>query len=664
MIAHMDQVTVIGRKGVAHDLLTALQSLGVVHIDPLESSEEELSRFTLEGEDKTSKEGWDAIVSRSSALLDALNAEGVKAASRSDLPSGLSDLEQYLTTVSVQTDQLIAERAGLKDELDVAQTYLPSFRELVTTLALFDESRYLHASSVSIPADKFDDLKAALTEALGVNVDLVSSPKGETLVVTAVSLDKDKDTLKTAISRAGFAEIALPDKYAEMGVAKAVHTMEERLQSAPKRLEIIETELSKLGAQHGAKLQAIQQLSTNHQAHFERLEYMAASRYGIALRGWMPSSERTKVVEGIKKQFGEDIIVETRAADDHHDHSVPVRLDNPGWVKPFEGLLSLFAPPKYGNFDPSIMLAIFFPFFFGIVVGDFGFGLMFAALAWWMRSRGAQGKELNLGPLSIVISPEALAPISTVIFWCAGWSILFGIMFGEFFGNLLEKLYIFGGKPLFYTTLHHDPGYGIFNIALFRVEVFTPLLIASIVFGIIQVLGGWGIRVYYGLKHKDMKHVWEGIGMIGGLIGLIVYAWAYVANTLNPFVTVILVLGLVVFFIGMIMSRVFLMLIELPANGGAILSYLRLFAVGLSAAIVANLATGLGLAIGGTLPIIGPILGILVGFVVHLLAIALTIIGHTLQPLRLNYVEFFTKFGFYDESGRPYAPFRLLGGNK
>jgi V/A-type H+/Na+-transporting ATPase subunit I len=106
------------------------------------------------------------------------------------------------------------------------------------------------------------------------------------------------------------------------------------------------------------------------------------------------------------------------------------------------------------------------------------------------------------------------------------------------------------------------------------------------------------------------------------------------------------------------------MLIELVSNGGAILSYLRLFAVGLSSALVANLATDLGFAIGKSLPVIGPILGIVVGLAVHLLALALTIIGHALQPLRLNYVEFFTKFGFYDESGRPYKPFRLLGGKQ
>lgn len=78
--------------------------------------------------------------------------------------------------------------------------------------------------------------------------------------------------------------------------------------------------------------------------------------------------------------------------------------------------------------------------------------------------------------------------------------------------------------------------------------------------------------------------------------------------------------------------------------------------------LVAALATNLGFAISGTLPIIGPILGIVVALLVHLIALALTMIGHTLQPLRLQYVEFFTKFGFYEASGRPYQPFKLLGG--
>ncbi len=705
MIAYMDQITVIGRKGIAHDLLSALQSLGVVQIDPLESSDENLRRYSLEGQDRVKRDAWDSAVARSGMLIDALSVSKLKPAARSEVPSAVEEISTYLQGIGSQADQLLAERGELQDELDVAAAYLPLLRDVSPNLAQFDESRFLHASAFLAPADALDSIKANLQEVLGEEFELVSQERDKNVLLTIVTSKAKKLDLKTAISRAGYSEIVLPERYESMGIAKATHMMEERMQSLPKRLESINAELAKLGSQNGSKLLAVNQLASNYQSRYGRLEDLGATRYGIALRGWMPSSERSKVVEGLKKQFGDEIVVDTRAADDHHDHNVPVKLDNPKWVQPFEGLLSLFAPPKYGNFDPSIMLAIFFPFFFGIVVGDIGFGLLFAAIAWWMRRRGVQGKELNIGLLGLTIKPGALKPISTVIYWCAAWGIVFGFVYGEFFGNFLEKWP--ENRPIFYVPGHLAEGHatdaehavseavasetsaetshaatedshaatepvvgeavaehkrGLIPIMLFRVEKFGPLLIASLLFGVLQVLGGWGIRVYYGLKHHDMKHVWEGIGMLGGLAGLVIFAWAYLTNAINGFVMFILFAGLAVFLIGMIMSKVFLMLIELASNAGNILSYLRLFAVGLSAALVANLATDLGFAIAGSLPIIGPIIGILVGLSVHLIAMALTIIGHTLQPLRLNYVEFFTKFGFYDESGRPYQPFRLLGG--
>ena len=67
-----------------------------------------------------------------------------------------------------------------------------------------------------------------------------------------------------------------------------------------------------------------------------------------------------------------------------------------------------------------------------------------------MRRRGAQGKELDLGILGITIPPGALRPISTVIFWCAAWAIVFGFVFGEFFGNVLEKWP--ANNPVFYIA--------------------------------------------------------------------------------------------------------------------------------------------------------------------------------------------------------------------
>ena len=659
MIAYMDQLTLVGRRTIADDLLVSLQSLGVVQIDPLEPGEGiDLAKLQLKQADRELKEGWDAAVSKSATLIDAIGATDITPASRNDVPANLEGIQEYLNTVASQVDKLIAERGETKDELDVINLYLPLFRDFAPTLAQLEDSYYLTGSAFVVPAEKLADVREQFNEALDGRVILSTRERGKEILVVAAVLKSDADNLRAALGRTGLSALALPERYADQGVAKAVHIMEERSQSLPKRLSVLDGELKKLAEQHGAKLNAVAQIAQNYQNRYSRMEDLAEGRYSFALRGWVPSSERSKVVEGLKKQFGDDVIIETRPADDHHDHSVPVKLENPSWVKPFEGLLSLFAPPKYGNFDPSWTLAVFFPLFFGVVVGDIGFGLLFLVLGIWMRARGKNGKSLSLGPIGITLSAGALPSIGTVINWCAMWSILFGVIYGEFFGNFLEHWP--HDNPVFYITGHGH--HGMIPILIPRAYEYTPVLILSLGFGVFQVLFGWGLRVYYGMKHNDKKHIWEGIGMLGGLIAMVIFATAFLLEALNPLVWVVVAAGFAVFFAGVIMSGVPLMLVEIISNSGNILSYLRLFAVGLSAALVANLATDLGFAIGGVAPVIGPLLGIIVGLAVHLIAITLTIIGHTLQPLRLQYVEFFTKFGFYEESGRPYQPFRLFGG--
>ena len=661
MIASMDQLTVVGRRGVAGELLQALQSLGVMQIDPLEPEDGlALVKLNLNDEQKEDADRWSAAFSRTENLLRNLEAGGVSAASRSEIPTELDGIEQYLSEVAERVDQVVAERADAADELEVIQTYLPVFLQLAPALAQLQGSRYLAGTAFLVAPEDLDEVRAALADALEGRFLLTSRPYGRDLLVVAVSLIKDRSDVRQILSRAGVSPLGLPARYGDLDTARVVHVMEERSQNLPSRLSMLEDDIRQLDEQHESKLQGILQLTGDLQARLDHLQSMLAGRYSFALRGWIPSSDTKRVVDSLTKQFGDAVTTAARPADEHHDEAVPVKLDNPSWVKPFEGLLALFSPPKYGSFDPSWTLAVFFPFFFGLVIGDIGFGLMFGALAWWMRRRGAAGKVISLGPLGIVIPARALAPISTVIFWCSAWSVAFGFAYGEFFGNFLEKFP--AAKPIFYTTLHEPQGHGLIDILVFRVEQFDLLLPASLGFGVLQVLGGWAIRVIYGFRHNDMKHVYEGLGMFSGLLALTIFSAAFLTQNVNPIINALVIVGLAVFLICTVLARIPIMVVELISNAGNILSYLRLFAVGLSAALLANLATDVGFTIGGTLPIIGPILGILIGLVVHLLILALTIIGHTLQPLRLHYVEFFTKFGFYDESGRPYRPFRLLGG--
>lgn len=662
MIARMDQIMVVSRRRKIEELITSLQSLGVIHIDPLESTEENLEQYQLRGQEKLDKEKLDRLITRSEAILKsfAYQAKDFKQVKQKVDPK---EQEDYLNAIGQQVDTLVAEKAENRDELELAELYLPSFRELTPLLAQFEDSKYLAAKAFYLSSDKSESVIASLKEQLADNISFAQKDKGKESLMIAVVAKESLATLKSALSSLGIAEINLPERYAKQGISKATHTMEERLQTLPARQKEIDAELAKLSDQHAEKVAAALVSLKNRSLKYEKYEDMVTGKYGAALKGWLPSIETSRVLESLKKQFGDDISVSSRPADDHHDVNIPVKFDNPNWVKPFEGLLGLFAPPKYGAFDPSWTLAVFFPLFFGMIMGDIGFGLMFAALAYWMMKRGKQGNELVIGFMGLTISPEALKTIAKVIFWAAAWAIIFGFAFGEFFGNFLEQWPAV--NPIFYIPgeMHHGKAsHGIIPILIPRTVKFNPMLLMSIAFGTLQIVGGWLIRAYYGFKHKHMSHFYEGVGMTSGLIALVLFATTYLMKNASPFSNTIVMAGFAIFLLMTVLAKMPLMLVELISNGGNILSYLRIFAVGLSAALIANLATDLGFAISGSMPVIGPILGIVIALIVHLLAVVLTILGHALQPLRLNYVEFFTKFGFYDESGVKYNPFRLLGG--
>ena len=662
MIAKMEQLLVVGRRSAAKDVLVSLQSLGVVQVEPLDAGDEDALRpLKLEGDDLRHKDLWDYLVSRSEALLDALDVRHEGPLPRGEVGTDPEALQKELSPVGDQIDRLVAERADARDELELTQAYLAVFRQLAPMMAQLEEASYLTGAAFMVADEDYAALEEALDEELQGAYALAWQRHGsERLVVVAV-LKRDLPRARTVFTRLGHSEISLPERYHDLGVAKAAHVMEERSQTLPRRIASIHDELGKLAEQHGRRLLAIAQVAHNHQARFERMQDLLEGRYGFALTGWVPQDDGARVAEALNKQFADRIRVALRPADEHHDRGVPVKLDNPAWIRPFQGLLALFEPPRYGSFDPSWTLAVFFPLFFGMQVGDIGYGLLFASLGWWLRRRGAANKNVDTGPIHIIIPARILRPLSTVVFWLAGWTILFGFVYGEFFGNLFERFP--PGHSLFYTMAHGAEHHqGVIPILLLRVEVFGPLLLASTLFGVLQVLGGWLIRIIYSLRHGESLHLYEALGMFTGLVGVVLFATAYQTHTVSTLVVVLTLLLLVGFAVFAFLAKNGLMVLELISNGGHILSYLRIFAVGLASALIANLSIDLGYSLGGVLPILGPILGILVGAIVILIALALTIISDTLQPLRLHYVEFFTKFGFYDESGRPYRPFRLLGG--
>ena len=172
----------------------------------------------------------------------------------------------------------------------------------------------------------------------------------------------------------------------------------------------------------------------------------------------------------------------------------PVWYDNPAWIKPFEFIMGLVALPKYGEFDPSPVLAVFFPLFFGIMVGDIGYGIVILAIGLYVRHRVEANTFFGNMARVLIISSVP--------------TIVFGYLFGEFFGN-------FGEIMGWMHPVH------LLGISWNRVEAIIPMLILAIAIGVIHVFFGLIIGMRNAIITKSRKHFAERSGMILAITGII-----------------------------------------------------------------------------------------------------------------------------------------------
>jgi V/A-type H+-transporting ATPase subunit I len=654
VIAPMKKLFLVGPRKLAPEILLGLQRVGVVQIDTLRS--DEIEEYRLSGEEKGRLRRWDEVALSADHSLRLLGLE----ADPSLEPSrgGLDEVEGAVLPLERRAAALVEARDKLEEELELIDRYhevVPLLAEMAQGL---DQSEWFAVLPFLLEkAADFPPLEKELASNLEGRFVLSEKSVNGGLAVVLVVLKREVEQAKGILGRRGLSELPRGREYAGMSLRTMASLLANRLQAARKELVETEEELHRLAGEAAGMLKSVHNRAKNEVMRVRVLNELVSGRYGFGLFGWVPVRLEDKVRRAMTL-FDRRILFTLDPAEQGESERVPVMLENPGWIKPFESLISFLNTPRYGSWDPTWVVAVFFPLWFGMIVGDIGYGLMFSAAWWYLARHVRRNQPLVLDFFKLRIPPPGVAQVIAVLKPMIGWTFVCGFLYGEFFGDFLQRLGIFGTAQ--------QPG--LVPILIPRTDTVATanaLIMVSVGFGVCQVLYGFYLKASRTRRWGERKRFWEASGYFSGVTALVLFSYAFMTGTYRLWLIIPVALGAAVFLAGMIMARMPLMIAELPTQGGHILSYIRLYAVGLASAILANLTNSIGFTLYHLLGFaglfVGLLLGVLTAFLTHSLLLVLLTVSHVLQPIRLIWVEFFTKFDFYTVSGRPYRPFRPVG---
>jgi V/A-type H+/Na+-transporting ATPase subunit I len=656
MIVSMSRVTILGPRRLQAAVVDVVQALGVLHIDHVRTTTEGIAPRALAEEHQAARDAIDAVRTRAEAILTLLpSLETPPVATAPYAEQSAESLRSRLEAVDAEVKDLTRRLLEAEEEQEILRAYGRAIEVLSPLLMLLERSRSLEAIGFVLEAKgpgALEALRVDLASATGGRVELVSRPLDDQRIgAVAAFVRQDAEAVRAVLARAGASELRLPARVRGQALREAVPSLQARARALPGEIEALRRELMQLSASHRAEVSAIATVARDAVHRFELMAQTPQSRYAFILYAWVPTRQVSAVRDGLRKRFGREVMVYDEPAPVHHAERVPVLLDNPGWLRPFEMFLAIFDPPKYGTFDPTLIFAIGLPLWVGLIIGDVGYGLFLLAITLFFRSKAVTGRPWRAViagmDFGFTLPPAVLRRVVAVLTWMTAWTFVFGVIFAEFFGYLPERFFP-GIHPLF------D-----------RLAGIQTYLYLSVGFGLAQVYLGLIMQIVKGIRHGHRLEILEAVALGSGATTIFLWLATQVHVLPALFFGRLMILTAALFLLSLLLSYTLgslMWIMESVSTFGAFISYARIFAVGMASlalAIVANTLGGAD-AVGRGFPVV--VLGIFVGAVAHVMFFGLTIIGHILQPARLYWVEFFSRFKYYQDTGHPYRPFQRTGG--
>ncbi len=662
MLVPMAKVEIIGAKGDFTGVLSLLHDQGCLHIEDLsakiESGRVPLERMEVYEEQQLDREQMEDLLIRVRSIIKALEHDHITVdqASRTSEYERLCDLSPQeladevagvLGDLEGRTAELAATRTNLESEMALLTRYEPILqkiqplaKQIVTTgayesVALLVERRYKSALEL---------LKAELDKITHKQCEIVSTDVDEDTTAAIVVFNKTySDPVHKFLAMENVNQIRLPSSFEDMPFDVAYETLKERRKHLPAEIERVSLELEELSKQWFLKLTTIRDVMIDKIAEIEAIPKFGRTAYAFVINGWLPAADVKKLREQISSQWGDEVIVNQIKISEEEFGETPVCMKNPSRIAPFQKLTGVRGVPRYGTVDPTWMIFIFFPFIYGMIVGDFGYGLVMLSIIMWMRIK-FRANEL------VQIATSILGPAATMV-------VVFGVAYGEFFGDVLQ------GTVILPEVASHEFAYFGVIPTFHRVDLILPFMFLALGVGILHILFGLVVGIYNAVRTHHKKHLYEKAGVLTFLIALLALAALFqqaAADMLGETGLLIAqgsvaLLALAGFFYairgGGVMGGV-----EILESFTHIASYIRIMAVGLAGAIFADAINAIVATMGNV------VVGALVGVTLHTIHIIMASFSPMIHALRLNLLEFLGKF--YEVGQQPYSPFTKTGGEE
>ena len=526
--------------------------------------------------------------------------------------SVLSEVEPETMEVENKLASLDSEKSSLESNIVTAE----KLSNLNFDLSLLQDSRHTSSFVGRMSVESVENYRNEISNVTDkLLFDSIPENDGEYSTVVTVVPTEFKDEVYVLLRQFDFERLDVSDL--EGTPSEIISKSKSRIHEIDDERSQVNYQLKEIANKWDDDVLVLKEQLEIEKERNEIYASFGQTKTTRALEAYVPKDEVNNAINILEQSTEGNYVYEVEDVDESSDE-IPILQKNNAYAKPYEHLVQMYGPVKYNCVDPTLFVAITFPFFFGFCLTDAAYGLLVAIIG-FVLYRG-------LGKIR-----ESMRDYGLIIMVSGIWAIILGLITNGLLGDFCSKFLNFK-LPTVIPML--DAFKNPANI-----------LIVAIVIGIIYTNIGFVLGAINNIRNNDMK---EALGsQICWFIleaGIVFLALGFMNPAIGMIGKVIGGVLIVITLILLVYSQGAYGIMDIFGFLGDILSYARLLALCLATGGIAMTVNILTQLINTSVPYAGIILAIIIFIFGHLANFAFQVLGAFVNALRLNYVEFFGQF--------------------